>query len=206
MDRPGHPCCLILYPAVIQFARLSGYSPIITTASVKNTEYLLSLGATHVLDRNLSVSSLRAAVKEITTKPFPLVYDAVSSDETQNAGYDLLASGGTLVAVLQTAVTEDKLTPDKRVTCISGNPFPADRRPLSVEMYKQLPAMFERGDLKVCSSRYPFGYQVLTTHRLQPNKVEIVPNGFAGIPEGLERLRRNEVSARKLVARPQESP
>ena len=40
---------------------------------------------------------------------------------------------------------------------------------------------------------------------LQPNKVEILPDGLAGIPEGLERLKQNKVSATKLIARPQET-
>ena len=39
----------------------------------------------------------------------------------------------------------------------------------------------------------------------QPNKVEVLPNGLAGIPDGLERLKQDKVSGRKLVARPQET-
>ena len=42
----------IRHPA-IQFARLSGFSTIIATASPQNTTLLKSLGATHVIDRKL---------------------------------------------------------------------------------------------------------------------------------------------------------
>ncbi|KAF8193397.1 chaperonin 10-like protein [Pholiota molesta] len=56
-------------------------SPIITTASLKHAEYLQSLGATAILDRNLPSSAL----------PVRAVYDAISSDETQQAGLDILA-------------------------------------------------------------------------------------------------------------------
>ena len=42
--------------------------------------------------------------------------------------------------------------------------------------------------------------------KLQPNPVEVLPNGLAGIPEGLERIKANKVSGKKLVARPQETP
>ena len=129
--------------------KLSGYSPIITTASVRNTQLLKSLGASHVLDRNLPASSLSAAVAEITKKPILLVYDAASTPETENLGYDLLSAGGTLVTVLPIFIPENKLTPDKRVTFIEGVPFLPDRRALAVEMYKHLSAMFERGELKV---------------------------------------------------------
>ena len=40
---------------------------------------------------------------------------------------------------------------------------------------------------------------------MQPNRVEVLPNGLAGIPEGLERMKNNKVSGTKLVARPQET-
>ena len=41
--------------------------------------------------------------------------------------------------------------------------------------------------------------------RVQPNNVEILPGGLAGIPEGLARLEAFKVSATKLIARPQET-
>ena len=40
---------------------------------------------------------------------------------------------------------------------------------------------------------------------LQPNHVEVLPGGLAGIPEGLKRLEEGRVSAAKLVAHPQET-
>jgi len=40
----------------------------------------------------------------------------------------------------------------------------------------------------------------------QPNRVEVLPNGLLGIPDGLDRLARDEISRLKLVAHPQETP
>ena len=40
----------------------------------------------------------------------------------------------------------------------------------------------------------------------QPNRVEVLPNGLAGIPEGLKRIRNGEVSGTKLVVRVEETP
>ena len=40
---------------------------------------------------------------------------------------------------------------------------------------------------------------------MQPNEVEVVPGGLAGIVEGLERLKQNKVAGKKLVVRPQET-
>ncbi|KAI0326872.1 hypothetical protein GY45DRAFT_1328443 [Cubamyces sp. BRFM 1775] len=46
----------------------------------------------------------------------------------------------------------------------------------------------------------------LQTGKLVPNKVEVLPNGLAGIPGGLKRLENNMVSGKKLIARPHETP
>ena len=80
-----------LTPA-IQVAKLSGYSPIITTASARNAEYVKSLGATHVLDRNtVPISALGDAVKKITSEPITIAFDSISEAETQNAAYEVLS-------------------------------------------------------------------------------------------------------------------
>ncbi|KJA22850.1 hypothetical protein HYPSUDRAFT_215583 [Hypholoma sublateritium FD-334 SS-4] len=85
----------------LQLARISGFSPIITTASLKNTDWLKSLGATDVLDRNLSQADLIKEVKKLTNeKSVPYVYDAISSNETQKVGLELLSDGGKLAVVM----------------------------------------------------------------------------------------------------------
>src|SRR5882757_10413545 len=83
----------------IQLARLSGFSPIITTASLHNAELLSSLGATHVLDRRLSTAALKDAVAKITSAPITLAFDAISLLDTQQSALDILTGGGTLIIV-----------------------------------------------------------------------------------------------------------
>jgi hypothetical protein len=47
---------------------------------------------------------------------------------------------------------------------------------------------------------------MLTRHSyVQPNRVEIVPNGLAGIPDALEKLKQGKISGSKLVALPWET-
>ncbi|CAA7269474.1 unnamed protein product [Cyclocybe aegerita] len=70
----------------IQLAKLSGFSPVITIASLEHTDFLKSLGATHVVDRNLSTSET--------------VFDSISLKETQEMAFELLAPGGVLLAVV----------------------------------------------------------------------------------------------------------
>jgi NADPH:quinone reductase-like Zn-dependent oxidoreductase len=85
---------------VIQLARISGLSPIITTASLTNADYLKSLGATHVFDRNVSTTELRSQISTITQAPLKYIFDAISLPATQTLGLSLLADGGQLAIVL----------------------------------------------------------------------------------------------------------
>ena len=94
---------------MIQFAKLSGFSPVITTASKSNEAYLKSLGATHVIDRSLPASTIAAEVAKIVGgKPVEFAYDAISLPDTQALGYDVLAPGGVLLLTLAPQIPEDK--------------------------------------------------------------------------------------------------
>jgi len=42
--------------------------------------------------------------------------------------------------------------------------------------------------------------------KIKPNKITVVPNGLAGVPEGFRRMREKEVSGEKLVYRISETP
>ncbi|KAG5719568.1 Zinc-type alcohol dehydrogenase-like protein C2E1P3.01, partial [Termitomyces sp. T112] len=119
----------------IQLAKLSGFSPIIATASVKHTRYLKSLGATHVLDRTAPLSSLGSAVKEITSAPIEIVYDAVSTADTQNTGYNILASNGSMVVVLNPEVNK---IPGKKVYHVFAMPNLPHTSEISANMYSKL--------------------------------------------------------------------
>lgn len=169
----------------IQLAKLSGFSPIITTASLHNEAYLKSIGATHVVDRSAPLSQLAATVRGITARPVKVAYDAISYADTQNAVYDLLAPGGQLVITLAEAVDKDKITPEKEIVHVFGNVHVPEQRAVGKSLYAKLTGLLEAGDIK-------------------PNNVEVLPDGLAGIPAGLEKLSKG-VSALKLVARPQET-
>ena len=116
---------------------------------MRHSDYLKSLGATHVLDRNAPLSSLSGVVKDITKVPIHVIYAAISNPDIQNSAYDLLAPGGTLVIVLPNAVEESKRIPEKYIADIFGSVFLPDRRQLGVELYKNISAWFASGELKV---------------------------------------------------------
>ncbi|KAH9830784.1 chaperonin 10-like protein [Rhodofomes roseus] len=169
----------------IQLLKLSGFGPIITTASLRNAEFLKSIGATHVLDRNLSPDALHAEVRKITADPFTTIYDAAGSSETQNIGYDLLAPGGTMASVQDDLVAPEKKVPEKKTFFMYGDVNIPPNRKLGVSLYSKLTELLEEGALK-------------------PVPVEVAPGGLEGIPLALERVHKG-LSCLKLVVHPQET-
>lgn len=149
-----------------------------------------------------------AAVREITTQPFEVVFDAVCTPEAQQAGYDLVPSGGTLITLLYVNID---VTEDKDALLILGNVqwAPLDRRVFGKEViFKYLEKLLEDGRMKVCCLPYRDACSLcgidLLNAVLQPNRFEDLPNGLGDIVGGLERLRRDEISGMKLVCHPQE--
>ncbi|RPD72375.1 GroES-like protein [Lentinus tigrinus ALCF2SS1-7] len=173
----------------IQLAKLSGHSPIITTASMRNEALLKSLGATHVIDRSLPPADVLQEVRDIADgKPVEYVYDTISEKDTQVLAYEALAPGGTLLLVQTVSIPEDKKvkTDGKRVIQVFGSMYSPSNRKLAAELCSHLEGW-------------------LRTGVVVPNRVEVLPKGLAGIPEGLERLKQGKVSGTKLIVRPHET-
>ncbi|KAL5504375.1 hypothetical protein ACEPAH_8449 [Sanghuangporus vaninii] len=171
---------------VIQLAKLSGFSPIIATASLHNADLLKSIGATHVIDRKSPDVSSEVR-KILNGAPLELLYDAVSREEQES--WDLIAPGGTLIIVSLVKVDKNSERYKNKtvINTIFGSAYIPDLREMGVSLYSKLTGLLETGAIK-------------------PNRVEVLPNGLAGIPDGLDKLRKNQVSGKKLVARPWETP
>jgi NADPH:quinone reductase-like Zn-dependent oxidoreductase len=137
---------------VIQLARLSGFSPIITTASLKHTERLQSLGATDVLDRNLDTAALSAEIQKLSRgQPLRYIYDSISTAETQRAGFGVLADGGQIALVNPAQI---RPTVSKAVVHVQGWLRGPANIPLLEPLYHDhLYKLLEEGVIKV-RSRY----------------------------------------------------
>jgi len=130
---------------VIQLAKYSGFHPIIATSSLKHADELKSLGATHIIDRNAPVVT---EVRKLTDKPILIVYDAISSADTQQAGIDVLAAGGKLATVLAPNVKEE----GKEIIHVVG--AAALHPELLTSLYgENVYGFLERGVLKVSLQR-----------------------------------------------------
>ncbi|CDO74507.1 hypothetical protein BN946_scf184979.g62 [Trametes cinnabarina] len=184
------PNILILRTTIaIQVAKFAEFSPIIATASPHNAAHLNSLGATHVIDRSLSGDQILAELPELTGgKPLEFAYDAISLPDTMTLAYKALAPGGVLALVLPDVIPAElkKDEGKKRVVYVIGNVHMPDTRACGVELYKRLTEWLAKDIIK-------------------PNPVEILPNGLAGALEGLECLKNNKVSGKKLIIKPQET-
>ncbi|KAF8123541.1 chaperonin 10-like protein [Boletus edulis] len=169
----------------IQLATLSGFSPIITTASLHHEDLLLSLGATHVIDRKLPNGALIKRVRELVVAPLGYIFDAVSIKDTQHAGYALLAPGGTLAVVGPPQVGREDDGSGKQVTMVLGSFHLPPNRALGATFAIALTRWLQEGKIK-------------------SNRVEVVPGGLNGVVPGLRQLARG-VSATKLVVCPPET-
>lgn len=147
---PAHMYADLNCSPAIQLLKLSGFGPIITTASLHNTDLLKAVGATHVLNRYLSPEVLFAEIRKITNKHFTTIYDAAGAPETQNLGYDLLAPGGTLAAVQPDAVKPEKKVAEKKVFFMWGDVNAPQNRKLGASLYSRLTELLAEGALKVC--------------------------------------------------------
>ena len=188
----------------IQLAKLSGFSPIITTASLKHADYLKSIGATHVIDRSVSAPNLVSEISGITKNgPIKYALDPISLPDTQQTSYDILGKGGKLAIFLPPAA---KTTQEKEIYHI----YALLRDPSNIELlesllHDNLERLLKEGAITVSRSGKIYFVYLLTDGELQPNQVEVLPNGLAGIQEGLNRLEANQVSRLKLVVHPQET-
>nr|VWP00375.1 Peptidyl-prolyl cis-trans isomerase (PPIase) (EC [Ganoderma boninense] len=181
----------------IQCARMQGFSPIITTASPKHTAFLQSLGATHIIDRSRSSAEITAALPALTGgKPIEYVYDSFGRDrDAQRLGFGVLAPGGAFVTVnprdpeyIADLVEEsEKKGEGKRVARAFGSYDIPGNGKLGDEIFSRLPGWLETGVLV-------------------PSRVEVLPNGLAGIDAGCEKLLKGQVSGAKLVVHISETP
>lgn len=168
----------------IQLARIAGFSPIATTASAQHTEFLKSLGATHVFDRNVDVKTVQA----VFPTPVSFVFDSISIPTTQKLGIDVLttpsaAPGAHFAGVLPLdAALKEQVEGKVSVNDIYGSSHVF--KDLGVPFWRAVGKWIEEG-------------------KFVPNHVQVVGGGLAGVPEAFE-LSKKGVSGVKLVVHPQE--
>ncbi|CAE6504270.1 unnamed protein product [Rhizoctonia solani] len=169
----------------IQLARIAGFSPIVTTASAQHTDFLKSLGATHIFDRNVNAKTIQS----VFATPVSLAFDAISVAPTQELAYEVLttpspAPGAHLALVLQAVDSIKEKNTDNKVTVNQVFGSSHTFRDLSVPFWQTVG-------------------QWIKDDKFVPNRVQVVGGGLAAVPEALD-LSRKGVSGVKIVIHPQE--
>jgi NADPH:quinone reductase-like Zn-dependent oxidoreductase len=173
----GGSSCVGQY--ALQFLRLSGFKNIITTGSTKNAQLLKSLGATHVIDRQLSDKEQIDAIRSIEAD-LTLAMCAVSTDETQFVAYSALSNDKPvkLALTLDKSPSIEKIpkAPGSSAGIVIGSPWAYPE--LGEPFWNKIGSYLESG-------------------KVEPNTPKNV-GGFSDIPHALD-LIKSGVSAEKLV-------
>ncbi|KAG7086371.1 hypothetical protein E1B28_002331 [Marasmius oreades] len=163
--------------------KVLGFSSVITYASAKQTEYLKSLGATHVIDRHqVAFTNLPSAVLEQTSQSrLKMVFDAFGGGE--EVGFSLLAEGGQ-VCTVNPSIQERK-EDGKRLFGVLGIVHAPTHRVAGVKMIKNLERLVEEGVIL-------------------PNRIHDLPIGLGNIVEGLAMVKGEKAAGAKVIAHPEE--
>ncbi|CAE6502281.1 unnamed protein product [Rhizoctonia solani] len=169
----------------IQLAHIAGFSPIVTTASAQHTDFLKSLGATHVFDRNVDAKTVQSAF----STPVSLVFDSISVASTEELAFEVLttpspAPGAHLALVLAAVDSIKEKNTDNKVSIHQVYGSSHTFRDLSVPFWQNVGRWIKDG-------------------KFVPNRVQVVKGGLAAVPEALD-LSRKGVSGVKIVIHPQE--
>ncbi|KAL4878766.1 putative zinc-binding oxidoreductase ToxD [Aspergillus karnatakaensis] len=179
----------------IQYAKLSGYH-VLTTCSPRNFDLVRGYGADAVFD--YGDSNAPAAIKEYTGDNLRLVFDTISLSESAEFSDKVISpSGGVYSALLkvesQRSDVISKYTlgytafgEEKQFGTVRFEASKEDRE-FAERFWELSRGLLERG--------------VVRTH-----PVSVRPGGLQGAVEGLEAMRKGEVSGEKLVYRVEETP
>ncbi|GME34427.1 uncharacterized protein LTHEOB_10366 [Neofusicoccum parvum] len=176
----------------IQMIKLSGMIPI-TTCSPHNFKFVKSLGAAEAFDYHSPTCG--ADIREFTKNTLEYAFDCITDTGSMNICYAAISkSGGKYVALDPFPIrshTRRSITPKWIVAFTIFNkpvnwqrPFQREARPKDRE--------FGEGWFKVAQ-------KLLDDKLVKPHPHEERAGGFAGVLDGLDRVRKGKVSGVKLV-------
>jgi NADPH:quinone reductase-like Zn-dependent oxidoreductase len=174
----------------IQLAKLSGLQ-VVTTASKKNHQHILDMGADKVVDYH--DSNWVAQVKEFTQDKLEYALDCISEGETTtNVGKCMSSNGGRIVTLLpiQPNLPSNVTSEVTVVYTTFGREFTfggtlhfaasASDHATAVKYTQLLPEFLEQG-------------------KIRPNRTKKCNGGLEGIKDGFKYMSEGNTSAEKLV-------
>jgi hypothetical protein len=136
--------------SAIQLLRYLSFSSVIAYASKHHLDHLKSLGVTDFIERDtVPLANLANAAKSITPNPIEVVYDAFSSAESQQVGYDALVPGGKIVVTLGDQVARKTDGDGKKVLGVIGNSQRDVNREFGKTIAREMSKLLEEGIIVV---------------------------------------------------------
>ncbi|KAJ3849057.1 hypothetical protein EV368DRAFT_85924 [Lentinula lateritia] len=135
--------------------------------------------------QTLGVFIQKYPAKKIANAPIKIAFNAVGDKDSRTACIDAIVEGGQVADVNPQSKDVDPGN-GKRIFPIFGGSHHPPHKDFNRILWKTLPKLVQE-------------------EKIVPNRVEKLPNGLAGIDEGLQRLKAGKVSGVKLVAFPQET-
>ena len=179
----------------VQFAKLSGCSPIITTSSPHNFDLLKSLGADAVFD--YKDPDCAKKIREYTKDGLAHAVDCIATAETAEITSNAIGSGGGMVSYLLSPKHERK---DVRAGYTVGYTVVGEYFKFRDVEYPANPA-----DLEFGIKFWALAEKLLAEGRIRPHPVEVGKDGLKGVFEGCQAMREGRVSGKKLVYRVEET-
>ena len=172
----------------IQFAKLSGYTPI-TTCSPRNFDLVKSLGAAEAFDYN--DPDCAAKIRKYTNDNLKLCWDTIALEGSAKLCCDVLASGGKYGVLLYVEAPRDDIQKTHTLAFTAlGEPIDKGKRmegnPEHYEFAKKWVAVAD---------------DLLAQGKIKVHPPKVMDGGLNGITNGFDLLRNDKVSGQKLVYR-----
>ncbi|UNI23053.1 hypothetical protein JDV02_008896 [Purpureocillium takamizusanense] len=181
----------------IQFAKLSGYH-VYTTCSSKNFDLVRGFGADVALDYHDPRAAAR--IRQLSDDALALVFDTISDEESVGFCLDAMSTRGGDYSY---------------INGLSGVSFPDNVRASFAGAFTVLGEGFYYGDTWYCAEPSDnilmenlawLSEDLLSSNALRPHRVTLGRGGLGGVLDGMDRLRKGQVSGEKLVYRVDEGP
>lgn len=172
----------------IQLARLSGFERIITNASAVHHDYLQSLGAHVVLDRN--ASGLEDFQKALEGSSLEFVFDTIAFKETQTLGVEILQATNTKNSRV---VIVGSVNEDAKKLGESKEPHVTVQQIMGIALKPEL-----RYLIKGLTDSLGGQDGWVSKGEFKPNRVEVIRGGLEKLQDGMEKNKQG-VSGVKVV-------
>ncbi|KAF2837928.1 oxidoreductase [Patellaria atrata CBS 101060] len=179
----------------IQFARLSGYAPIVT-CSPHNFELVKEYGAVATFD--YGDDDAAEEIREYTNGKLKLIWDTVSiSWSAEFCASVMSPEGGKYASLLPMRISAENV---ESTTTMAYTVFGEDWKMGSM-FFPAKKENFEFG-----KTWFALVEDLISKGRIGPHRIGVGEKGLEGVLDGLQLLRDSKVSGKKLVYRIEDTP